>query len=156
MEPFDADKTSYTASRSNPMPSIQHNIPLSLGGLHEIENISVVCQSCNFKTNNKPTGSLNNAKVKELWLQIQAQSATSRQPVAPPMQYKAIQSNTSQSAPEPTGSAQDFKKLGTLNKKSYAKAVRADEALAAKERQARTRPPTGPTQSVEELFGGKH
>lgn len=52
------------------MPSIQHNIPISQGGKHEIGNISVICRSCNCSLNHKATGKLNNDKVVEVWEQI--------------------------------------------------------------------------------------
>ena len=29
------------------LPTIQHNIPISKGGKHELGNISIICQSCN-------------------------------------------------------------------------------------------------------------
>ena len=48
-------------------PSIQHNIPINLGGKHELDNISVICRSCNNTLQDTITGSLNNSKVKEKW-----------------------------------------------------------------------------------------
>ncbi len=48
-------------------PSIQHNIPISKGGKHEINNISVICLSCNMSIKNNETDSFNNAVVKEKW-----------------------------------------------------------------------------------------
>lgn len=48
-------------------PTIQHNKPLSKGGLHEISNISVICRSCNTSTRNKETGKLNNDLVIQAW-----------------------------------------------------------------------------------------
>lgn len=51
-------------------PSIQHNKPLSKGGMHEINNISVVCRSCNNSIKNKETGSLNNCEVVIIWEEI--------------------------------------------------------------------------------------
>ena len=52
-------------------PTIQHNVPISLGGKHEIDNISVICKSCNTSIQNRHiTESLNNAEVKQMWEQI--------------------------------------------------------------------------------------
>lgn len=52
-------------------PTIQHNIPISLGGKHEIDNISVVCQSCNMKIkNNKVTPAYNTLEVEKIWSEI--------------------------------------------------------------------------------------
>ena len=52
-------------------PTIQHNVPISLGGKHEIDNISVICQSCNCSIQNrKITSPLNTEKVKEVWENI--------------------------------------------------------------------------------------
>ena len=50
-----------------PMPTIQHNIPLSKGGKHEIDNISIICKRCNISIQDNVTGDLNNREVKELW-----------------------------------------------------------------------------------------
>jgi hypothetical protein len=52
------------------MPTIQHNVPISKGGKHTIDNISVICESCNASIRDKETGSLNNEKVKEMWAKI--------------------------------------------------------------------------------------
>ncbi len=54
----------------NLMPSIQHNKPISLGGKHEIGNISVVCRSCNSSIQNKETGKLNADIVEKIWNEI--------------------------------------------------------------------------------------
>ncbi len=51
----------------NTKPSVQHNTPISKGGRHEIDNISVICLSCNMSLKNKETGTLNNDLVKEFW-----------------------------------------------------------------------------------------
>ena len=48
-------------------PTIQHNKPISLGGKHEIDNISVICLSCNARLQNEETGELNNSLVKQKW-----------------------------------------------------------------------------------------
>ena len=52
------------------MPTIQHNIPISKGGEHELDNISVICESCNVSIRDTETGSLNNAEVIEMWDRI--------------------------------------------------------------------------------------
>ena len=51
-------------------PSIQHNIPLSRGGEHELGNISVICLSCNSSVKNTETGPLNSEEVIEIWDKI--------------------------------------------------------------------------------------
>ena len=48
-------------------PTIQHNIPISKGGKHELGNISVICQSCNTSIRANETDSLNAEEVIELW-----------------------------------------------------------------------------------------
>lgn len=48
-------------------PSIQHNIPISKGGKHELGNISVICHHCNVTIQNKETGRLNADEVIEIW-----------------------------------------------------------------------------------------
>ena len=49
-------------------PTIQHNKPISLGGKHEIDNISVICNSCNTSIQNKKeTPPYNTELVKEKW-----------------------------------------------------------------------------------------
>ena len=58
--------TMHSSSRTT-MPTIQHNIPISKGGKHVIENISVVCESCNTSIKDKETGALNNADVIRTW-----------------------------------------------------------------------------------------
>jgi hypothetical protein len=67
------DKLDYDSKRS-PLPSIQHNIPLSLGGKHELGNISVVCKSCNTSIQDKETGELNAKEVIEVWESIQSKA----------------------------------------------------------------------------------
>ena len=53
-------------------PTVQHNTPISLGGKHEIDNISVICCSCNASTQNRrETGPLNNDMVKAAWERIE-------------------------------------------------------------------------------------
>lgn len=55
---------------TSPMPSIQHNVPISKGGTNTIDNISVICRSCNSSIKDIPTGSLNNAIVRKVWQEI--------------------------------------------------------------------------------------
>ena len=52
------------------IPSIQHNIPISLGGKHELSNISVICKQCNVSIQDEPTGNLNNDEVIRVWNDI--------------------------------------------------------------------------------------
>jgi 5-methylcytosine-specific restriction endonuclease McrA len=52
-------------------PTIQHNVPISKGGKHELDNISVICASCNKSIINRyVTPELNNAEVKKKWREI--------------------------------------------------------------------------------------
>ena len=51
-------------------PTIQHNIPISKGGKHDLSNISVICHNCNVTIQDKETGDLNNAEVVEAWNEI--------------------------------------------------------------------------------------
>ena len=51
-------------------PTIQHNIPISKGGLHELGNISVICSSCNSSIRDKETDVLNAVEVAEKWDEI--------------------------------------------------------------------------------------
>lgn len=52
------------------MPTIQHNLPISKGGKHELDNISVICESCNTSIRANETGELNNADVVKAWDRI--------------------------------------------------------------------------------------
>ena len=63
------NKTLSSAYKTT-LPTIQHNIPISKGGKHELENISIICQSCNTSIRNNETGCLNNAEVIEYWDKI--------------------------------------------------------------------------------------
>jgi len=63
-------KRIMTSSNKSLMPTIQHNIPISKGGVHELENISVICESCNTSIQDNETDSLNNSKVIEMWEKI--------------------------------------------------------------------------------------
>lgn len=58
------------SSYKSTMPTVQHNIPISKGGKHEIDNISVICESCNTSIRDKETDELNNAEVIEAWDKI--------------------------------------------------------------------------------------
>lgn len=51
-------------------PSIQHNIPISKGGRHELGNISVICHKCNISLQNTETGRLNADDVILKWDEI--------------------------------------------------------------------------------------
>lgn len=55
----------------SPMPTIQHNIPISKGGKHSLDNISVICQKCNYSIQDSETGKLNNDLVIKKWLEIE-------------------------------------------------------------------------------------
>lgn len=48
-------------------PTIQHNVPISKGGEHELGNISVVCASCNKSLRDTETGKLNADEVVKEW-----------------------------------------------------------------------------------------
>ncbi len=60
----------------NKRPTIQHNKPISQGGKHEINNISVVCRECNVSIQDKETGELNNKEVIGVWNTVGNQSVT--------------------------------------------------------------------------------
>ena len=51
-------------------PSIQHNIPISKGGKHELGNISVICHQCNITLQDTETGRLNADEVIKKWDEI--------------------------------------------------------------------------------------
>jgi hypothetical protein len=51
-------------------PSIQHNIPISKGGKHELGNISVICHQCNISLQDTETGRLNADEVILKWDEI--------------------------------------------------------------------------------------
>ena len=51
-------------------PTIQHNIPISKGGRHELGNISVICRSCNASVQDNETDELNANEVIEEWEKI--------------------------------------------------------------------------------------
>jgi hypothetical protein len=54
----------------NLVPSIQHNIPITKGGKHELGNISVICKKCNVSIRNEVTGDLNSDEVIKVWSEI--------------------------------------------------------------------------------------
>ena len=60
--------------------SIQHNQPIAQGGLHELDNISIICFKCNMHLKNQVTDKLNNALVKERWAKINGDWTAQRQP----------------------------------------------------------------------------
>lgn len=51
-------------------PTIQHNIPISKGGKHELGNISVICQRCNTSIQDNETDKLNAEQVIDEWEKI--------------------------------------------------------------------------------------
>lgn len=52
-------------------PTIQHNVPISLGGQHEIDNISIICSGCNSSIQNRQeTPPYNTKLVKAVWERI--------------------------------------------------------------------------------------
>lgn len=51
-------------------PSVQHNIPISKGGKHELGNISVICASCNKSIKDNETEELNATEVIKIWDEI--------------------------------------------------------------------------------------
>ena len=55
-------------------PSIQHNIPISKGGKHELGNISVICHQCNVSLQDTETGKLNADEVIKVWDEICAEN----------------------------------------------------------------------------------
>lgn len=52
---------------NNRIPTIQHNVPISKGGKHELGNISVICKQCNVTIKDTETGELNAGEVVEVW-----------------------------------------------------------------------------------------
>lgn len=51
-------------------PTIQHNIPISKGGKHELGNISVICRKCNTSIGANETDRLNADDVIKAWDEI--------------------------------------------------------------------------------------
>ena len=58
----------------NRIPTIQHNVPISKGGKHELGNISVICKECNITLKDTETDELNASEVIEEWDKICAVS----------------------------------------------------------------------------------
>lgn len=54
----------------NRLPTIQHNVPISKGGKHELGNISVICHQCNVTIQDDVTESLNAEEVVTEWEKI--------------------------------------------------------------------------------------
>lgn len=54
----------------NRKPTIQHNVPISKGGKHELGNISVICHQCNVSLQDTETGRLNADDVIKKWDEI--------------------------------------------------------------------------------------
>lgn len=52
------------------VPTIQHNVPVSKGGKHELGNISVICKRCNVSLQNTETDELNAKEVIEVWQKL--------------------------------------------------------------------------------------
>ena len=65
-----ADVDEMGIGTRNRIPSIQHNVPISKGGAHSIDNISVICKQCNITIQDKATDELNNAEVVKMWDKI--------------------------------------------------------------------------------------
>ena len=76
-------------------PSVQHNVPISKGGKHELSNISVICQSCNCSLNNQVTPPYNTEEVIEKWNQIIA-PREEQEPVVPAYIPEPFKSNKSE------------------------------------------------------------
>lgn len=55
---------------NNFIPSIQHNIPISKNGKHELGNISIICRRCNSSIRDKETDKLNSEEVTNIWLML--------------------------------------------------------------------------------------
>ena len=63
-------KCTMTSSNKKQMPTIQHNIPISKGGEHELGNISGICYDCTCSIKDNETDNLNNSEVVEMWDKI--------------------------------------------------------------------------------------
>jgi 5-methylcytosine-specific restriction endonuclease McrA len=59
----------------NRIPTIQHNIPISKGGKHELGNISVICKECNITIQDNATCNLNANEVENIWKKISKKEA---------------------------------------------------------------------------------
>jgi hypothetical protein len=62
------DECGVTSDRHK--PSIQHNMPISKGGKHELGNISVICHHCNVTLQDTITDKLNADEVIKKWDEI--------------------------------------------------------------------------------------
>lgn len=62
--------TMQTGISNNRIPTIQHNIPISKGGKHELGNISVICKQCNVSIKDTETDELNASEVVKVWDEI--------------------------------------------------------------------------------------
>lgn len=51
-------------------PTVQHNVPISKGGEHELDNISVICHNCNVSIQDNETEAYNNEEVIKTWDKI--------------------------------------------------------------------------------------
>lgn len=99
----------------NRIPTIQHNIPISKGGRHELGNISVICKECNITLRDTETGDLNAEEVIEEWEKICSVSQASVK----------CQSNDSQM------SAQDRLGKDRLGKDRLVESIAADDTPSA-------------------------
>ena len=52
---------------SNRIPSVQHDLPISKGGKHELGNISVICKQCNITLQDNISEFSNAEEVKKEW-----------------------------------------------------------------------------------------
>lgn len=72
----------------NSIPSIQHNVPISKGGEHEIGNISVICKQCNVTLQDKETDSLNADEVAVVWDELSGKCQASDGQVSGKCQHR--------------------------------------------------------------------
>ena len=72
----------------NSIPSIQHNVPVSKGGEHEIGNISVICKQCNVTLQDKETDSLNADEVAVVWDELSGKCQASDGQVSGECQHR--------------------------------------------------------------------
>lgn len=63
-------KKVMSSANKTTTPTIQHNLPISKGGEHELYNISIICLSCNTSIQDKETNNLNNEEVIKVWDRI--------------------------------------------------------------------------------------
>ena len=55
-------------------PTIQHNKPISKGGEHRLENISIFCKKCNISIGNTETPINNTQDVIDKWFEVRSMS----------------------------------------------------------------------------------